>query len=210
MRPIEVTLTPQTDADGICQSQTPAAGGAQALSLNGALGTTLDYGHLIVFAFSSSEVGRTLTLVGTDWRGISISEDVAGAASAATSTGYFKSITSITIDANSAGAITVGVDGRSASAWYILDQYKSPFNVSIACVLSASATYTMQHTFDDLQTSSDLNTEVTAFNNDDTALVSATTNKNGNYAFPITASRIVINAYTSGTVKLHLIQAGGL
>ena len=214
MTPIIVTLTPQTDRDGISVSQTPSAGGAQELTITGALASggvaTLNHGHRIDIYGGSNESGRTFTVTGTDFRGNTITEAITGPnATTASGSSYFKTVTSVSVDADTAGAVEVGVSGLSSSDWYILDQYKSPFNVSIAVVVSDTATYTMQHTFDDLQVSTDLNTSITTFNNDDVDLVAATTNQNGNYAFPISASRIITTAYTSGTVTLYLSQAGG-
>jgi|2_EtaG_2_1085320.scaffolds.fasta_scaffold05238_6 hypothetical protein len=216
MRPIQVTLTPQSDDDGISLSQTPAAGGAQDLTITGALASggsvTLNHGHLIVVTAAADDSARIFTITGTDFRGYTITDTIGDGATTgpnagtATSTSYFKTVTGVSVDADTAGAIEVGVDGTSASNWYILDEAVRPFNVGIGAEVTATATYTVQHTFDDLQTTSDLNSVLTALNHDD--LASKTATDDGNYVVPVRASRLIISAYTSGTVVFTLMQAG--
>lgn len=84
-----------------------------------------------------------------------------------------------------------------------LDHYRSPFNVGLGVVVvSGTPTYTVQHTFDDVLTST---TTPTYF--DHPVLVSRTTSADGNYAFPVTAIRLSVVSGT-GTVRLTVIQAG--
>ena len=91
--------------------------------------------------------------------------------------------------------------GVSASTPMVLNTMITPFNVGIGCVVTSTATYTIQHTFDDPQNI------VTWFNHDDTGLVNATGNANGNYAYPVTASRINQTS-GSGSVTATYVQAG--
>lgn len=86
--------------------------------------------------------------------------------------------------------------------------HQSSFTVSIAVALSAGAslTYTVEHTFDDVFASGFNPATAVWFPND--VLVSKTTSEDGNYAFPVTAVRLNITAYTSGTATLTVIQAG--
>jgi hypothetical protein len=89
-----------------------------------------------------------------------------------------------------------------------MDHYRDPFNVGLAVVLSpgASLTYTVEHTFDDVYAPGFNPALATWFPN--TTLTGQTTSKDGNYAFPVTALRLNVTAFTSGTASFKVIQAG--
>ena len=191
MRPHRITLTPQTDDNGICASQTPLAAGnltiAGALASGGAV--SLNHAHLITIASDGADSGRTFTITGTDYRGVALTEAVTGPASTTTqSTKYFKKVIQVAVDAATAGAIIVGVDGRSVSDWIMLDRNIDPFNIGFGVDISATLTYTVQHTFEDLQVA-DISA-VKAF--DHASVASETTDQNSNYAYPCTAMRALI------------------
>jgi|TARA_R100000093_G_C1931633_1_gene68916 hypothetical protein len=210
MRPKQFTLTPQSDADGICASQTPSASGEQSLTIAGALASggsvTLNQGHLIQVTAAGNETGRDFTITGTDYRGNTISEVVEDPnAGAVSTTKYFKTVTSVTVDDDTAGAITVGVNGQSSSNTIPLDRYQTPFNVGIGIDISNTLTYTVQHTFDNVQIDTSLDA-LKWFNHDD--LAAQTADADGNYAFNVEAVRIIITSFTSGTLTGTLIQSG--
>lgn len=98
--------------------------------------------------------------------------------------------------------IVIAKTGTGTSTTAALDHYQSPFNVGLGAVVSGSATYTIQHTFDDIF---DATVTPTWFNHP--TLASQTASADGNYAFPIRGVRINI-ASGAGTVTLTLIQAG--
>ena len=207
MRPKRFTLTPQSDADGICASQTPAAAGnltiAGALASGGAV--SLNHGHLITITSDGNDSGRTFTLTGTDYRGVALTEAVTGPNTTTVSSAkYFKTITQVAVDDATAGAITVGVNGVSASDWYLTDRNIDPFNIGFGVDISGTCTYTVQHTFEDMQVA-DISA-VKAF--DHASVASKTADANDNYAYPCSAMRVIISAFTSGTLKLQIIQAG--
>ena len=203
----QTILTPQSDDDGFAQSQSPAAGGTQSLTLNGVLaGTSLNQGHLITVTSGGNDTGRTFVVTGTDYRGVTITNSFAGASGGvASSTKYFKTVTSVTIDGNSAGTVKVGVNGASASGWVLLDHFKNPFAISLAVDISGTTTYTVQHTFDDLQLLTDISS-VKVFSH--VEMAAKTADGDGNYAFPCTATRVIITSYTSGTTTFTVTQAG--
>lgn len=214
MRPIRVTLTPDVlDRNGISLSQTPAAGGAQNLTITGALATggvaTFSIGTLVAIYGVADESGKTFTVTGTDFRGITISEVITGPTAGATVTGssYFKTVTQITVSADTTGAVEAGVTGASASDWYILDEASRSPEVGISVEITDTATITVQLTTDDLQTTGDLNAKK-AFNHADSTLVGATASVIGNYFVPAGATRVIITAYTSGNIVFNLLQAG--
>ena len=82
-----------------------------------------------------------------------------------------------------------------------MDTYISPFNVGFGVVLTGSATYTVQHTFDNPWTTD----SPTWFNHP--TILNQTANADGNYAFPVAAIKIAVTA-NSGTATLTVIQAG--
>jgi hypothetical protein len=87
------------------------------------------------------------------------------------------------------------------TAWIPMDYKQSPFNVGLAVVLSGTATYDVEHTFDDIF---DPNVTPTAFKH--SVLTAQTTNKDGNYAFPVRAIRLNVTAWTSGNATITLLQ----
>lgn len=90
--------------------------------------------------------------------------------------------------------------GTGTSAWIPVDHTQNAFAIGFGCVVSGTVTYDVQHTFDDINNSSVV---PTAFNN---SIVSGqTSNKDGNYAFPIRAVRLNITAGT-GSVTLTVLQ----
>lgn len=102
--------------------------------------------------------------------------------------------------------VTVGALG--ASSPIPLDHYRDPFSVGIGCVISAGATltYTVEHTFDDVFSSTFNPATATWFPN--ASLATKSTSSDGNYSTPVTAVRINVTAYTSGSVTMTVIQAG--
>lgn len=85
----------------------------------------------------------------------------------------------------------------------VLDTYRSPFNVGIGVKVTGTATYTIEHTFDDVL----LTNPASATWYSHVALVGLSVNADGNYAFPVTAVRVNMTAGT-GTVTATIIQAG--
>jgi hypothetical protein len=99
----------------------------------------------------------------------------------------------------------VSVAGVSASRWIPLDTNLNPFNVGfgVAKVGTGDVTYSVQHTFHDLETE----TSVKAF--DHSQVSGRTTDIDGNYAFAVKGIRLNVTA-VSGVVTavLRLIQSG--
>lgn len=86
----------------------------------------------------------------------------------------------------------------------VINTNTNPCNIGFGCIItSGSPTYTVQHTFDD-PLAVDLNTSGTWFPHPTVAAEVA--NADGNYAFPVTAVKVVVTG--TGTVQLKLVQAG--
>ena len=95
---------------------------------------------------------------------------------------------------------TVTQSAAGTSAWIPLDYKQSPFNVGIGVLVGGTVTYTVEHTFDDIWDST-----ITPTVYPHATLVTQTTNKDGNYAFPIRATRITVTAGT-GSATMTLLQ----
>ena len=105
--------------------------------------------------------------------------------------------------------IRVTLGSATTSNVIPLDNYRTPFNVGIGCVLSAGAslTYKVQYTYDDVQASTFSPSTATWFDHA-TLAPAKTTTSDGNIIVPVTAIRLNVTAWTSGTVTMTVIQAG--
>lgn len=83
-----------------------------------------------------------------------------------------------------------------------LDHHINPFQVGFGAVVTGTINYTIQHTFDDVQTV----VSPTWFDN--YAVAAQTTSQNGNYAYPINAVRVLVNSVSGGSVTVTFIQSG--
>lgn len=207
MRPAYFTVTPQVDADGLAQAQ--AVAGAGSLTLNGALisGGKWDaagsFGQQVTIASTGSDAGRTFTVSGLDVDGKSVSATLSGTGICTT---YFKQVTAIGVDAACAGNISAGFAGTAASTTFVVNYKMENFKASLAAIVSGTINATVQHTFDNVFASTWTAAGGTWFNHDDTDLVNLTANQNSNYAYPPTATRIIVNSVTSpGSVQYVVI-----
>lgn len=81
----------------------------------------------------------------------------------------------------------------------------SPFNIGFAVLVTGTVNYTVQHTFDDVFLPTFDPATATWF--DHPTIASQSTDKDGNYAFPVTGIRLLVNS-GGGTATLILLQAG--
>lgn len=95
---------------------------------------------------------------------------------------------------------TVSKTGVGSSSAIVMNTNVSPFNVGFGVIASGTVNYTVQHTFDDPATGFS-----TWFSHPTVA--SQTANADGNYAFPVTGIKVLVNS-GSGTATLKLVQAG--
>ncbi len=211
MQPITATVGPLTaaSANAICLSQTPA--GAGALTINGALASggvaTLDTARRVLITCAGNESAKTFTITGTSYNGRVQSETITGPnATTAQSVLDYKTVTSITISAAAAGAITVGTSGVASSRWVRLDNWAFP-QVGIQCDVSGTVNYTVQQTLDNPNDpiSPMALSAVNWVNHPDTNLVGATTTLQGNYGYAPLYVRVTLNSGT-GSVAMTLVQ----
>lgn len=201
------------DDNGISTAQTPGAAGD--LTITGALATggvaTLDIPRRVAIYSASNISNRTFTVYGTDRDGQTISEgSITGPNNSTVYTAYdFKTVTRIAISGAAAGALIAGTNGVASTAWIPTNVNYSEFQCSLAVVLTAGASlsYTVQHTFQDTQVSTNI-AAIYVFPHDDSDLVAATASADGNYAFPPKATRLTLVSFTSGTAQFTVIQPG--
>lgn len=215
MRPISITMTPaNTDTDGLADNNDSSG---SSLTLDGALtsgGTFTSADGLgrrvqITDTATVDQSGATFTVTGTDVQGNAISEAITGPGSGATvtSTYYFYTISSVAIASGAAcGTVDMGTADEAVSAWKPLDWRQLPFEVSIAANISGTINYGVQHTLDNILADGAVETSV--FSLDHSDFQSKTVDYDGNYDFPVSAIRMVINSFTNGaTVSATVLQA---
>ena len=197
------------DDNGISLSQTPLAGGN--LTITGALATggvaTLDTQRRVLFTFAADESARTFVVYGTVEGGVAIQETVAGDAATAVTTQDFLTVTRISIDAGSAGAIIVGTNGVGSTPWQIINWHISPQNFGMIGLVDGTVNYTFQYTMEDPSGTypNPDGSFPTAF--DISALASKAVDTASSWTTPIAAWRLQVNSGT-GTAQAIVLQAG--
>jgi len=95
---------------------------------------------------------------------------------------------------------TVSKTGIGSSAALVMNTNVTPFNVGFGVIVTGTVDYTVQHTFDDPAVGF-----TTWFSHPTVA--GESTNQDGNYAFPVTGIKLLVNS-GDGTAILKLVQAG--
>lgn len=151
-RPSKIVLDFIADPDGISTSQSPGAAGN--LTITGALASggtvTLASPHIVEITSAGNDSAKIFTVTGKDYRGEAISEAVTGAnAGVAVTTRYFSYISQVSINAASAGAVTVGVNGKASTPWWVVDRLSGQGNVSVNADVTGTVNYDIQFTNQD-------------------------------------------------------------
>lgn len=216
-RPVRITKTlASASVNNIAASQTPLAAGNLTLNGSAASGSpavaVLDTSRQILFTFAADETGRVFTVYGFDKPegGNSIQQAVAGTATTAVTTLGFGRVTRISVDAATAGALTVGTNGVGWIPWQLVDWNLDPTNMTISVDVVGTVNYTVQYTYDNILGEYDgqgnwSNTYPTKIFDD----VAGATGNDGVYTYnnPIVAWRVQINSGT-GSLRITGIQAG--
>jgi hypothetical protein len=90
--------------------------------------------------------------------------------------------------------------GVGSSSALVMNTDITPFNVGFGVIVTGTVDYTVQHTFDDPAVGF-----TTWFSHP--TITDETTNQDGNYAFPVTGIKVLVNS-GDGTATLKLVQAG--
>lgn len=94
----------------------------------------------------------------------------------------------------------VSKTGTGSSDAIVVNTNATPCNIGFGVIVTGTVNYTIQHTFDDPATGFS-----TWFSHP--TIASQTANADGNYAFPVTGVKVLVNS-GSGTATLKLVQAG--
>lgn len=97
---------------------------------------------------------------------------------------------------------TVAKTGTGSSTAIVVNTNISPVNIGFGVSVVGTINYTIQHTFDDPAVG------FTTWYSHPT-IASKTDNQDGNYAFPVTGIKVLVNSVTgTATATLNLVQAG--
>lgn len=209
MRPARFTVTSIVDDDGIATAQSASAAGY--LTLNGALisggkWTGSGGGQQVLITSSSNQTGITFTTYGKDVDGKAVSVARAGtSSSAATVSGYWSEITGVYASSATAGTVKVGFSGAAATPTYVVNYRSEDFMASLAADVTGTLNGTVQHTFDDVWSTSWREGTGVWRSNDDADLVGFTANVNGNYQYPPVATRAILNSSSNAAVLTYTV-----
>lgn len=103
--------------------------------------------------------------------------------------------------------VRVTTSGVSVSSVVPIDKYLNPTNIALAVIVNGAATYTVQHTFDDVFAPTFNPATATWF--DHPTLAALAVNADGNYAYPPTGVRLNQTA-GAGSATLVVNQAGAV
>lgn len=103
--------------------------------------------------------------------------------------------------------VRVSTSGVSVSPVIPIDQYLNPTNIGLGVDITAPATVTVEHTFDDVF-AEDFN-PATALWFPHPTLAGIIADDDGNYAFPPTGIRLN-QTLGAGSAILNLVQAGAI
>lgn len=222
-----VTVGPiaAASANNIAQSQTPVSG--TPITLNGSTVSggvaTLDAPRRVLLTFGSEASGRTLALTGKSASGVTLQETLvvpSGAAGTAQSVQDFLSITkALPAGGGWTAAMTLGTDTVASSPWQRTTEHVTPVNISINCVISGTANYTIETTNDAIEPANPSTTNGAPFGPLGPvprvptpfplpgALEAQSANATGLLAQPVAWWRLVLNS-GSGSVTATALQAG--
>lgn len=96
---------------------------------------------------------------------------------------------------------SITISSATTSNPIVVDYTQNAFGIGFGVVITGTATFKVQHTFDNVMDST-----VTPTWFDHPIVTGKTANTDGNYAYPIRATRLNCTAYTSGTLTMTVIQ----
>ena len=216
MRNLVATITALTnDDDGNCASQSGTGG--TALTLNGALVSrgvaviATGFGQKVTVTSAGNDSGITFAIVGLDPDGTQITETLTGAnTAAANSTNYYSKVISITPSGNTAAAVIVGVLSAqlAQSKSLRVNGQQMDFKLGLYVdVVSGTLTYTAQYTYQQPEDTYTVSYSSSADWRSVDGLAALTADGVSNIFYKVNAVRLILTAYTSGSVKLTVTQS---
>ena len=203
MRPLKKTYTPTAvDTDGIVDG---ATGATSPLALNGvAAGASANDGlaHQLGVYSSSNIATVVFTITGADADGVTLTETVTGVNnSTVETTGYFLTVTSITISATlGAATVDIGWVDEFVTPTVRLNTYANGANFKIG--VTGTIDYDAEQTLSDIRTRADDGpfdwTAIPAGLVDSVDVIGVTASTTFRMVPPPQAIRLKANSYSSG------------
>ncbi len=221
MLPVTVTEGPLdgADQDGIATAQSALVAGP--LVLDGILSTDgvgiLDTARRVLVTSGGDDTAITFRITGTNSDRNPIQETIVGGDTAAVYTiSDFLTVTEVYASGATAANVEVGTNGVASSRWIVLNYMISPFDISIGVVVSGTVNYTIEYTYDTVN--SNQNQMGGALGNypavptvwAHATLAAKTASADGFFAYAVAAARLTVNSGATGTdsVTATFISAG--
>ena len=203
------TYTPADDSASGFAAAVAYSGGGYALS---ATTPNDSLGHFVTITqiSATNHSGKTFTITGTDANDRAQTEGIAGpnGAVTVTSTKYYKTVTSVTVSATTgADTFNIGWSDDVVTPMYPVNWRQGPpFSISVGVDISGTINYDVQHRFDDVWNSTTVGQGDAGWF-DHSSLANKAVDGDGNYAYPVTALRVLINSLTAGaTFTWYVLQ----
>jgi len=211
MRPISISYTPTPlDANDIAPAGTGGTSGVAFVLAAGWISGGYDVGdsmaHQITIAPSGSVTGSYI-ITGTDSDGRAQTETLAtNTTNTVTSTKYWLTVTEILAPSGiGAETVTIGWNGVAVGQTIPLNWKQKPFSVGLAVDVTGTIDVTVQHTFDNVWTDNAQPSTFKWFPH--ATIVAKTADTDSNYAYPCTATRLLVNSVSSGgSVVFKIVQ----
>ena len=187
--------------NAIAHTQQPGAAGN--LTLTGAV-VTLDTQRQVLFTFVADESARTFVVYGTKQGGAAIQESITGTATTAVTNQNFLTVSRISVDHSTAGALQVGTNGVGSTDWQSVDIMRDPIHVGFQVVVGGTVNYTVQYTNSDVNSLA-VGAYPAVFNHP--TVVAQSTTQSGSIMEPVAYFRVTINSGTD-PITLTYQQAG--
>lgn len=220
MRPKEISFSMDAaDRNGISVAQQTA--GAANLTITGAYASggvaTLDVARHVTVYCSGDISGVIFTVTGTDRNGAAQTEAITGP-NATTVTGdkNFKTVTQVAVDGAVGTNVEIGTAGECELQWVPIDP-RHEYGMTVDLHTSPAMTWAVEGTSDNPWGASFTETSarvVTLFGSDvdndwaQSASINDADYESANYHLtaPLRAVRVVVKAYTAGTLEFKLIE----
>jgi len=210
---VKLSLTPAaTSANGIAAAIAYSGGGyaLTTTTMSDSLAHIITIGGLA----ATDHSGKTFTITGTDADDNPQTEGIAGPNGVATvsSTYHYKTVTSVTVSATTgADTFNLGYTAVAVSKTIPTNWRANAVEISLGLIITGTISVTVQHTLDAINVVDENNVSTTA----DyfawlphSVLATTSASADGNYAFPITATRLLVNSVTAtATVAFSVVQA---
>lgn len=167
--------------------------------------TLADVGHVSIYS-AGDESDVTFTVYGTDRYGQDISEAITGPDTTTVKGEYnFATVGKVEADGAVGNAVEIGSADELDSQWIPMDKYGGDITVGVTLSSGAGMTYTVEHTFTDLQTTGFKEYSANVFTHD--SLNGEVSSGDGTYTVPVTGIRLAVSSFTSGTATMEITQA---